>query len=139
MRIRKLIGAAVILGSIPPAYSQSTSSDEAAIRDIFKRIEKYYGECDSKGMAALYAPDGERIVRGVTARGREAIEKTYDAQCSFTKNGKNKFLYTITFVDPQTANVDGTWINESNSLSTGFSLVARKTDGQWFVVIGRPR
>ena len=139
LRYCALPAIVALLGYSTSVLAQRTAADEAAIRDIFKRIEKYYAACDSKGMASLYAPDGERVVRGIAAKGRAEIEKTYEAQCSFTKGGKNRFVYETTFPDADTATIEGTWINDSTALSTGFTFIARKISGRWLIATARPR
>ena len=128
-----------VVASFTAAFAQTQNPEEVAIRAIFTRMEQYCSECNSKAMAQLFAPDGERVWADATVKGRTAIENTYDAQCSFTKNGKNTFKLSIAFPFPDTADVDGVWTNETTGRSGSFTVPARKSDGQWLFARGQPR
>lgn len=80
-----------VVAAFPAAFAQTQNLEEADIRAIFTRMEQYYSECNSKAMAQLFAPDGERVWAGATVKGRAAIESTYDAQCSFYKEREKHF------------------------------------------------
>ena len=54
--------------------------DEEKLRKMWHRFEVLYNKHDAKGIANLYAPDGDRInPQGQFARGRVEVQKQYEA------------------------------------------------------------
>jgi ketosteroid isomerase-like protein len=133
------LGAVIVLVALSSALAQTASADEAAIRAIFSRMEQYYADCNSKAMAQLFAEDAERVWAGATVKGRASIEATYDAQCHFTKGGKNTFKLSISFPTASTAHIDGIWTNETTARSAPFVVTAAKHADQWLFTRGQPR
>lgn len=61
-----------------PLSAQKADEDEAALRGLWGQFERAFNQYDAKGVASLYAPDGDRIDANFElARGRAEIANQY--------------------------------------------------------------
>ena len=105
--------------AVRPAAADDKAKDEAAVRELAAAFGKTHNKHDAKAFAALFAPDGDFTnVRGMTARGRKAIEEFHRPLFEGdTSKGNPSFKdavlkvdeVRVRFVRPDVASVDILW------------------------------
>ena len=138
-----LLPAALWLSTAQPAAGQDKAKDEAAIRELAAGFEKTHNKHDAKAFAALFAPDGEFTnVRGMTARGRKAIEEFHRPLFEGdTSKGNPSFKDAVLKVDevkvrflrPDVASVDILWTQTGSKTADGKDRGTRKGLASWVV------
>jgi uncharacterized protein (TIGR02246 family) len=142
MNTRQVVAACVVaLGILyltKTAVDAQSPGDEAVIRAQVERLVALYNAKDPAGIALLYAPDADRRDgSGTWARGRKELTEMYERAIRSIPTGVTvRFDFTVRFVTPTVALVDGLWF-----VSTGtrgpFTVVVSKQSGRWLVVAGR--
>jgi uncharacterized protein (TIGR02246 family) len=127
-------------GKAGPAPDRS--ADEAAIRANIAAFVKAYNAGDAKGLAALFAPDGEAWDKdGNEVQGREAIAKTFGDAFAATPNRKLEVsVESIRFIGTDMAMEAGTTKetepNEPPEYDR-YTVLHVKRDGKWQVALAR--
>ncbi|MEV3959819.1 SgcJ/EcaC family oxidoreductase [Nocardia sp. NPDC050193] len=118
-------------------------ADEAALNDLFDRINQAWEVGDAKAYAAAFAPDADYVTWfGAHLKGREAIEASHTPL--FAKNLKNTRMDSgitgVRFVTPDVAVVHGVGAlvkgkRRRNRFNTKVNVfVAARRDGAWTFV-----
>ncbi len=122
--------------------SQTSSSDEAAIRQVVQQLQDGWAAKDGKAFAAPFTPDADYVVvDGARAVGREAIEKGHTGIFStFLKDSSNvATVKSIRFLRPDVAVVHAVWdlevrangkTEKRRAMST---MVMTKDGGKWSI------
>lgn len=128
---------------ISAAPAGDKERDEAAIRELAASVEKTHNAHDAKAFAALFAPDGDfTSVRGMTARGRKAIEELHRPMFEGdTSKGNPSFKEAVLKVDevrvrflrPDVASVDILWTQTGSKTPDGKDRGIRKGLASWVV------
>jgi len=122
--------------------SQSSNTDEAAIRQVIKQVEGGWNAHDAKAFAAPFAPDADYVVvNGMRARGREEIEKGHTAIFTtiFKDSHNGATVKSIRFLRPDVAVVHVEWILEFRSGGEARkghamnTMVMTKDGGKWSI------
>ncbi|WP_051164511.1 SgcJ/EcaC family oxidoreductase [Nocardia testacea] len=119
------------------------NADEAALNELFDRINRAWEVGDAKAYAAAFAPDADYVTWfGAHLKGREAIEASHAAL--FAKNLKNTRLdggvTGVRFVTPDVAVVHGVGAlvkgkRRRNRFNTKVNVfVAARWNGKWTFV-----
>ena len=136
---------ALILGSAQVSdaqTSQTSSTDEAAIRQVVKQVEDGWNAHDGKAFAASFAPDADYVVvNGMRATGREEIEKGHTAIFTTIYKGSHNAgtVKSIRFLRPDVAIVHVEWnlefraggeARKGNAMNT---MVMTRDGGKWSI------
>ena len=142
--MRLLILMVISLLVVWPSHSQLADNEEDAVRAMWLQFEKYYDESDVDGIASLYALDSDRFTNdGRRAEGRDDIRKVYAeiianrALGPPIKKGYHANI-RVRFLRPDVAIVDGI-SNRTPGVTSYFTIVVTKEDGNWLIAAGRPR
>jgi uncharacterized protein (TIGR02246 family) len=152
--IPALLITILCISAAPPAAAGDKEKDEAAIRELAASVEKAHNAHDAKAFAALFAPDGDfTSVRGMTARGRKAIEEFHRPMFEGdTSKGNPSFKEAVLKVDEvrvrflrlDVASVDILWTQTGSKAPDGkdrgirqglMSWVVTREDGTWQVTV----
>ena len=121
---------------------QGSSADEAAIRQVIQQVQDAWNAHDGKAFAAPFAPNADYVnVRGLHAKGREAIEKGHTAIFStIYKESRNiGTIKSIRFLRPDVAVVHAEWnleyrageeTRKGHAMNT---MVVTKDSGRWSI------
>jgi uncharacterized protein (TIGR02246 family) len=142
---RLFILAALTLFAVPLS-AQKADEDEAALRGLWGQFERVFNQYDAKGVASLYAPDGDRIDANFElARGRAEIANQYEKEFARRKADASTVpfhaMIAIRLLGADVAILDG----ESEGFRTGkrvrvqFTVIAKKGTGSWQIAAGRVR
>ena len=129
-----LAGSAAVLSACAP----STEADEAAIHAQNKKWQELIVAKDAKGVAGLYAEDGQMLPpNSAKAVGREAIEKGWAGFMGLP--GMALTFETEKFIFAKSADLaveTGTYkFTAGGQTDTGKSVVTwTKRKGQWYVL-----
>ena len=137
----------VIVGSL--ALGQTATSDEEAVRDVFKQVVAAQNAKDAKAVAAFFAEDGDFVTsRGERATGRQEIENLFaeffgsHAKTAVKKNS----TISVRILSPKHALADYGWEwigirvpgkNKAQTRKGGTTAVLAKEDGKWSIVAMR--
>ena len=154
LAIPALLISILCIAAAPAAAAGEKEKDEAAIRELAASVEKAHNAHDAKAFAALFAPDGDfTSVRGMTARGRKAIEEFHRPMFEGdTSKGNPSFKEAVLKVDevlvrflrPDVASVDIFWTQTGSKGPDGkdrgirqglMSWVVTREDGAWQVTV----
>jgi len=154
LAIPALLMTILCISAAPAAAAGEKEKDEAAIRELAASAEKAHNAHDAKAFAALFAPDGDfTSVRGMTARGRKAIEEFHRPMFEGdTSKGNPSFKEAVLKVDevrvrsvrPDVASVDILWTQTGSKAPDGkdrgirqglMSWVLTREDGTWQVTV----
>jgi uncharacterized protein (TIGR02246 family) len=154
LAIPALLMTILCISAVAPAATGDKEKDEAAIRDLAASVEKAHNAHDARAFAALFAPDGDfTSVRGMTARGRKAIEEFHRPMFEGdTRKGNPSFKEAVLKVDevrvrflrPDVASVDILWTQNGSKAPDGkdrgirqglMSWVVTREDGTWQVTV----
>jgi uncharacterized protein (TIGR02246 family) len=122
--------------------SQSSSTDEAAIRQIVQQVEDGWNAHDGKAFAAPFATDADYVVvNGLYVKGREAIEKGHTAIfTTIYKESRNAAtVKSIRFLRPDVAVVHVEWNlefragGETRKARAMNTIVMTKEGGKWSI------
>ena len=122
--------------------SQSSNTDEAAIRQVVKQVEDGWNAHDGKAFAAPFAPDADYVVvNGMRATGRGEIEKGHTAIfTTIYKDSRNAAtVKSIRFLRPDVAVVHVEWNlefragGESRKGHAMNTMVMTKDGGKWSI------
>lgn len=149
-----LLAAVLCVSAVRPAAADDKAKDEAAVRELAAAFEKTHNKHDAEAFAALFAPDGDFTnVRGMTAKGRKAIEEFHRPLfAGDTSKGNPSFKDAVLKVDevkvrflrPDVASVDVRWTQTGSKAPDGkdrgtrkglASWVATKEGGAWQVAV----
>jgi uncharacterized protein (TIGR02246 family) len=122
--------------------AQSSSADEAAIRQVVKQVEDAWNAHDGKAFAAPFAADADYVVvNGNYIKGRDAIEAGHTQ--IFTTIYKNSHnvgtVKSIRFLRPDVAIVHVEWnlefsmggeTKKSHAMNT---MIMAKEGGKWSI------
>lgn len=123
---------------------QSSSGDEAAIRKIVQQLQDGWNAHDGKAFAEPFAPDADYVnVRGLPAKGRDAIEKGHTAIFStiYKESHNVGTVKSIRFVRPDVAVVHAEWnlefragsdTRKGHAINT---MVMTKHKGKWSIAV----
>ena len=142
MNTRQLVAACVVALGIPhvtmTAGNAQSPTDEAVIRAQLERLVELFNAKDPAGIALLYAPDADRRDdSGTWARGRQELTEMYERAIRRVPTGVTvRFDFTVRFVTPTVALVDGLWFFSTGTRGP-FTVVVSKQSGRWLVVAGR--
>jgi uncharacterized protein (TIGR02246 family) len=135
--------AALCISAVTPAAADDKAKDEAAVRELAASFEKTHNKHDARAFAALFAPDGEFTnVRGMTARGRKAIEEFHRPLFEGdTSKGNPSFKDAVLRIDEvrvrlirsDVASVDILWTQTGSKASDGKDRGTRKGLASWVV------
>lgn len=121
---------------------QTSSADEAALRQIVKQVEDAWNAHDGKAFAAPFATDADYVVvNGMSLKGREAIEKGHTG--IFTTIYKDSHnvatVKSVRFLRPDVAVVHVEWNLEfriGDKTEKGHAIntmVMTKEGGKWSI------
>ena len=146
--------AVLCISTTTPAGADDKAKDEVAIRELAAAFEKTHNKHDAKAFATLFAPEADFTnVRGMTARGRKAIEEFHRPLFEGdTSKGNPSFKDAVLKVDevrvrflrPDVASVDILWTQTGSKAPDGkdrgtrkglASWVAAKEGGRWQVAV----
>lgn len=126
-----------------PAAADDKPKDEAAIRELAKGFETTHNKHDAKAFAALFSPEGDFTnVRGMTGRGRKAIEEFHRPLFEGdTSKGNPSFKNAILkiddvkvrFIRPDVASVDIFWTQTGSVAPDVKDRGTRKGLATWVV------
>jgi uncharacterized protein (TIGR02246 family) len=134
-------GAGPNAGETRPAADRS--ADEAALRANVARFVKAYNAGDAKGVAALFAPDGQTVDKeGNEAVGREAIAQTFAGLFAAAPQKRIEvFVDSIRFLGADLAVEVGTTKETSSPTEPPeydrYTVVHVKRDGKWQMALAR--
>src|SRR5262245_8410546 len=138
-----LLLLAVLCISARTAAADDKAKDEVAVRELAAAFEKTHNKHDAKAFAALFAPDGDFTnVKGMTARGRKAIEEfhrplfegdTSKANPSFKDAIVKIDEVKVRFIRPDVASVDILWTQTGSKPPDGKDRGTRKGLASWVV------
>jgi uncharacterized protein (TIGR02246 family) len=121
-----------------------TSANEEAILRFREAHSAAYNNHDAKGLANLYAPDGDRITNaGDHFTGRNQIEQSYAV--AFKGASRNAFVKdesaSLRFLTPEVALVDVddaiTGRADGITIHNHVASIYVKNNGQWFMAAER--
>ena len=154
LAISALLMTVLCISAATPAAAGDKEKDDAAIQELAASVESAHNAHDAKAYAALFAPDGEfTSVRGMTARGRKAIEEFHRPMFEGdTSRGKPSFKEAVLKVDevriryvrPDVASVDILWTQTGSKAPDGkdrgirkglMSWLVTREDGTWQVTV----
>lgn len=127
----------------PIEPAASVSADETAIRASAESFSKLYNEHDSKGLAALFAPQAEVIDENEqVVKGREAIEQAFaDVFKANPKSSMQIDIESVRILTPQLAIEEGTVLSKNSSddpeTETTYVAIHVKGDGKWLLACVR--
>jgi uncharacterized protein (TIGR02246 family) len=132
------IAIVVLLSSVMPFSVLAQSDDEKKIRKSVDLLVSSLNSRDATAIANLYEIDADRRNgRGEWASGRAKIGKMYQqAAQAMPKELSVKFDYTVRFVVPDVALVDGTWM-AGEYMKGPFTVVMVNRSGTWLIAAGR--
>ena len=153
LAISALLMTVLCISAAPPAAGDK-EKDDAAIRELAASVESAHNAHDAKAFAAVFAPDGDfTSVRGMTARGRKAIEEFHRPMFEGdTSQGNPSFKEAVLKVDevriryvrPDVASVDILWTQTGSKAPDGkdrgirkglMSWLVTREDGTWQVTV----
>ncbi|HEX8495447.1 MAG TPA: SgcJ/EcaC family oxidoreductase [Pyrinomonadaceae bacterium] len=121
---------------------QTSSADEAAIRQVVKQVEDAWNAHDGKAFAAPFAADADYVVvNGMSIKGREAIEKGHtQIFTTIYKDSHNvATIRSVRFLRPDVAVVHIEWnlefraggeTRKGHAMNT---MVMTKDGGKWSI------
>lgn len=119
---------------------QTSSADEAAIRQIVQQVQDGWNAHDGKAFASPFAPDANYVVvNGMKIDGREAIEKGHTAIfSSIYKDSHNvATVKSIRFLRPDVAVVHVEWnleVSKGGEKAQAMNtMVMTKEGGKWSI------
>ncbi len=119
-----------ILLSFGLCSAQTTSGDEAAIRDLVKKYLDARDRNDSKGVESLFTADADQLVSsGEWRRGRDEVVRGTLASSQSNVGKRTIEIETIRFILPGAAIVDGRYDLGIRRMWSTF--VMAKTPGGW--------
>jgi len=140
---------ALVLAVCAPAALTAASEDETAIRQLCASFVTAWNHHDAKGMAAVWAEDGDLVNPfGRAAKGRAEIEKLLGGEHStvmrastYTAVGVNVRLLAPTLaVSEWTSEVTG-MLDPKGAAMPAFKhqvmVVHEKRNGQWYALMTR--
>ena len=147
-----LIPSMIVLAGIPAVNAQDkgttvdsktassqNAEDRAAIVTAIKSYEDKFNSRDAKGLAKHWSKEGVYTSRltGQAIVGRDALEKEFTSLFAEVKDTKMKLeTESIEFVSPNVAVEQGvtTIIQpETETATSGYSVVYVKREGQWLI------
>jgi uncharacterized protein (TIGR02246 family) len=117
------------------ARAQEMNADEKAIRDLPPRYSDVWNKADAKGVAGLFAPDGDLVgAAGETMKGRDGVEKGVAGELAGLYKGSKSSNTTtsVRFLSADIAVADGTWQFSGMHGPDGKEMTA---DGLWTAVL----
>ena len=101
LAIVALLMTILCISAAAPSAADDKEKDEAAIRELAASMERAHNAHDAKAFAALFAANGDfTSVRGMTARGRKAIEEFHRPMFEGdTSKGSPSFKKAVLKVD----------------------------------------
>ena len=140
MKSMKLAAVLVVAGgaAVLSACAPTTEADEAAIREQNRKWQELIAAKDAKGVAALYAEDGELLPPNAPkAAGREAVEKGWEGFMGLP--GMTLSFETEKFVFAKSADLaveTSTYkFTAGGQTDTGKAVVTwTKRKGKWYVL-----
>jgi uncharacterized protein (TIGR02246 family) len=142
--MRLLILLVISLLVVWPAKSQSADNEEDAVRAMWHQFETYFDDSDVDGVASLYALDSDRFSNdGSKVEGRNDVREVYAEIIAKRALGppRTKGYHadiSVRFIRPDVAIVDGI-SKRTPGVTSYFTLVVTKEDGDWLIAAGRPR
>lgn len=121
---------------------QSSSADEAAVRQVVKQVEDGWNAHDGKAFAAPFAADADYvIINGMTLKGREAIEAghTQIFTTIYKESHNVATVKSVRFLRPDVAIVHVEWnleFNAGGEARKGHAMntmVMSKEGGKWSI------
>ena len=138
--------ALMLVGTVTgnPQSPQSSSGDEAAIRQVVRQVQDAWNAHDGKAFAEPFAPDADYVnVRGLHAKGRDAIEKGHRAIFSTIYKDSHNVgtVKIIRFLRPDVAVVHAEWNlefragSETRKGHAMNTMVMTKVNGKWSIAV----
>jgi uncharacterized protein (TIGR02246 family) len=118
---------------------QTSSPDEAAIRDVVDRFTRAFNAGDARAIARLHTPDARVIdLAGEVAEGREAIEREYAGLFHDNPGAAIEIkVDELRLLGPEAAIEEGTTRiipkDGAPAIVNRYSAVDVKRDGQWLL------
>jgi uncharacterized protein (TIGR02246 family) len=151
MKIRRIVlSAALAILTVTPLVRADKAADEKALKARADEFVAAWDKGDAKGLAAIFAPEGDLINPfGRVAKGRAEVEKLFaEEHASFTKNTH----YDIRSLETRLVGADAAvqdWDVEMTGmkgpdgsamppLKHHVTVVYAKKGGQWWAVAARP-
>ncbi len=145
IRLFAVVVAAFLAFGVPGSSAQaaqSSSADEAAIRQVVQQVQDGWNAHDGKAFAAPFATDADYVVvNGMKVKGREAIEQGHTAIFSTIYKDSHNVgtVKDIRFLRPDVAVVHTEWnleyraggeARKAHAMST---MVMTKEGGSWSI------
>ncbi|MGH7823542.1 MAG: YybH family protein [Candidatus Binatia bacterium] len=123
--------------------------DEGLVNKLYAKFTEAWNSHDTKGMAAMWAPDGDHVEPdGTTARGREGVEKLFarEHQTVFKDSELELKLKSVWVITQDVALADGVYKVTGAKDQKGNAIPPREgrltsvllyEDGQWWVSASR--
>lgn len=131
-----LVGALCAL----PATAQTTTGDEAAIRDVVGKYVAARERRDAKLLEALFTADADQLVTtGEWRRGREAVVKGGLASSQANPGSRQITIEAVRFLAPDVAIADGRYeiAGEAGAaprrMRTTFVVTRRGASTPWLI------
>lgn len=109
--MRKIL-VVLFLGLISLTWAQTSSQDEAQVRNLIPAFTGAWGRADAQGLAQLFAPDGDLVIpTGNVFSGREMIGGFYASVFAGGYRGSEGSgeIVRLHFVRPDVVVGDGIW------------------------------
>ena len=136
-----LAGSAVVASGSSAAEQHST--DEAAIRDIVRAVDRLYNEGNSEALAQVYAEAADRRdAAGQHAKGRREVREMYETIFRGRQSRRNgpdnqtRFDGDVRFLRSDVALVDGFYTLPDRRRGP-YTLVITKDKKRWEIAAGR--
>ena len=129
---------------LAPDATPAQSTDEQAVRALWRKFESAYNAGDAATIGSLFTPNADRINgRGPMVRGRAAIEQGYAQLLARRATDPSAAPFrpqiTVRMLTPDVALVDGEWksVRAGRDVAGRFVLVAIRTKAGWLFDAGR--
>ena len=139
-----IVASAILVVAARTQTHLGTPADKAAILKFRDAHNVAWDNHDAKGLASLYAPDGDRIsASGVHYIGRDQIEQSYVNAFKgvYKTSGVKDTSTTLRFLTADTALVD---VDDELTTTTAGEIVSHhvasiyvKRNGRWVMVAER--
>jgi len=138
-----ITAALIACALVATARAAEPGPEEKAVQQSAQAFTDAFNKADAAAIAALWTPDGDYEVGGDTLKGREAIQKTYEAFFASNPGAKMqvkvdsvRLLAPTVAVEQGTAAVGGS-PNTSPTASAYTAVHVKQKDGKWLMATVR--